>query len=123
VAQADAENTKFLSAVGKSGTFVQERKGIAQSTHWGTYESTDERTVSGENWRSKESKQSPRRVKVSSIFASLAYLIELKTKGSPTGQAKAMICRAAQLLGFPMRYINLHFTYLLTYLLRGLCRS
>ena len=103
VAQVDAENTTFSSAVDEKRTLVQQRgKAINQITDKQVTQLLQElQTVKSDGMKEASNRSEELKLALMSLESFKIYLRELMIKGSPcdiTRAAKAMRCRAIELL-------------------------
>ena len=103
VAQVDAENTKFLSSVDENETCIQRRgEAVNQIIETQVNHLLQEvQTKKSGGMKEANNRSEELKFALTSLESFKAYLSELKTKGSPcdiTGAAKAMRCRASELL-------------------------
>ena len=103
VAQVDAENAKFMSAVDENGTFIEQKgETVNQVIQKQVNELLQElQTVKSDGVKDASNRSEELKLALTSLESFKIYLSELKTKGSPcdiTRAAKVMRCRATELL-------------------------
>ena len=103
VAQVDAENTKFMSAVDENGTFIEQKgETVNQVIQKQVNELLQElQTVKYGGVKEASNRSEELKFAINSLESFEIYLSELITKGSPCDiarAAKAMRCRASELL-------------------------
>ena len=110
IAQVDAENTKFLSAVDETGTFIKQRgEAVNQITRQQVTQLLQElQTVKSDGMKEANNHSEELKLAVTSLESFKIYLSELITKGSPcdiTRAGKWIRCRATELQHtFPADY-------------------